>query len=58
MNSKVILGIIGVIVVMALCATLFRNFWFALISGGPMFVGCVVIGVFLLGVFLGFTMKK
>lgn len=57
MNSKVVLGIVAVIGVMALCATVFRSFWFALISGGPLVLGFATIAVFLLGVFVGSSMK-
>lgn len=57
MNGKVVLGIVAVIGVMALCATVFRSFWFALISGGPLVLGFATIAVFLLGVFVGSSMK-
>ncbi|MBR3158044.1 MAG: hypothetical protein IKF14_02960 [Atopobiaceae bacterium] len=57
MNSKVILGILAVIGVMALCATIFEKFWFALIGGGPLVLGIVTIAIFLLGVFLGSSLK-
>ena len=56
-SSKVVLGIIAIVAVMAICATIFRQFWYALIGGGPLFVGIVVIAIFLLGVFIGSTMK-
>ena len=57
MSSKVVLGIIAIVAVMAICATVFRQFWYAQIGGGPLFVGIVVIAIFLLGVFIGSTMK-
>jgi predicted RND superfamily exporter protein len=57
-DSKVILMILAVIGVMTICATLFRGFWFALIGGGPMFLGVVVICIFLLGVFIGSSLKR
>lgn len=58
MSGKVVLGVLAVIGVIALCASLFRQFWFALVAGGPLFLGIVVIAVFLLGVFLGSTMRS
>lgn len=58
MDGKVVLVILAVIGVMAICAQLFRGFWFALIGGGPLFLGIVVICIFLLGVFVGSSMKR
>lgn len=58
MNGKLVLGVIAIVAVMAVCAAIFREFWFMLIGGGPLFVGIVVIAVFLLGVFIGSTMRS
>ncbi|MBR3316311.1 MAG: hypothetical protein IKG21_00630 [Atopobiaceae bacterium] len=57
MNGGVVLGIVATIGVMELCATVFRNFWFALISGGPMVLCFATVAIFLLGVFAGSSMK-
>lgn len=43
---------------MAVCAAVFQRFWFALISGGPLFLGFVTVAIFLLGVFLGSSMRR
>lgn len=58
MNGKLILGILVAIGVMAVCAAVFQRFWFALISGGPLFLGFVTVAIFLLGVFLGSSMRR
>ena len=58
MSSKVILGVVAVIGVMALCASVFQRFWFSIITGGPLFLGVVVVAVFLLGVFLGSSTRR
>ena len=58
MDGKVVLVILAAIVAMAVCAQLFRSFWFALIGGGPLFLGFVVVCIFLLGVFVGSSMKR
>ncbi len=58
MDSKVILVILAAIGIMTICATIFRSFWFALIGGGPLMLGIVVVCIFLLGVFVGSSMRK
>lgn len=58
MSGKVILGVIGVVAIMAVCAAIFRQFWFALIAGGPLVLGIVVIAIFLFGVLLGSMLKS
>lgn len=58
MDSKIILVILAVIGVMTICSTLFRGFWLALIGGGLLFLGIVVVCIFLLGVFVGSSMKR
>lgn len=58
MSAKLILGILAAIGVMAVCAAIFQRFWFSLIAGGPLFLGFVIVAVFLLGVFLGSSMRR
>ncbi len=53
MNTKPILIALAIIGALALFASISRTFWFALIAGGPLVLGFVLIAVFLLGVLLG-----
>ncbi|MDO4536683.1 MAG: hypothetical protein Q4B54_00850 [Coriobacteriales bacterium] len=53
MNGKPILIALAIIGGLAIFASLSRSFWFALIAGGPIFLGIVLVAVFMLGVFLG-----
>ena len=58
MDGKVVLIVIAVIAVMTLGASIFRNIWYALIGGGPIVLGVSVVAIFLLGVFVGSSMKR
>ena len=58
MNGNVILYVVAAVGVFAICAAIFRQFWFALIGGGPIFLGVVVVAIFLLGVFIGSSMRR
>lgn len=53
MKGKLVLGILAAVGAITICAALFRQFWFSLIGGGPLFLGFVTIAIFLLGVFVG-----
>ena len=55
MDGKVVLIVIAV---MTLGASIYRNIWFTLISGGPIVLGISVVAIFLLGVFVGSSMKR
>lgn len=58
MNGKFVLGFLAIIGVMAICAAIFQRFWFSLIAGGPLFLGIVVVAIFLLGVFVGSSTRR
>ena len=58
MDGKVVLLVIAVIAIMTLGASIYRNIWFTLISGGPIVLGISVVAIFLLGVFVGSSMKR
>lgn len=57
-TGKLIIGILAAVGLMALCATLFRSFWMAILTGGPIMLGVFVVAVFLLGVFLGSNLRR
>lgn len=51
----VVLAIIGGV---ALFAAVSRSFWWAIIGGGPLVLGMIVAAAFVLGVLLGFFLRR
>ena len=58
MDGKVVLIVIAVIAVMTLGASIYRNIWFTLISGGLLVLGISVVAILLSGLFVGSSMKR
>lgn len=56
--GKVVLGILAAVGIVALCATIFRSVYFAMITGNPMTFAAYTVAIFLLGVFLGSMMRR